>query len=139
MNATHLPAQVSTTLPPHQAARIQRAAQDFEAMAAGQMLAPMFQTVDASKGLFGGGAGEQAWQPMMVNELGKAVANAGGLGLARPIMEQMLRLQEARTEPGPGDASPRNPPEQNAVEQLLLERPPLRRTSSQQSPQKPGV
>ncbi len=144
MTVAQLPAQISTTLPPQQVARIQRASQDFEAMALGQMLAPMFQTVDASKGVFGGGSGEQAWQPMMVNELGKSLAKSGGVGLARPVMDQMLRMQEARTEMAEGAASTQNSPqqsplEQTRVEQLLLERPALRRTTFQQLPSKPGV
>ena len=63
-------------------------------MAIGQLLAPMFDTVDTSKGMFGGGEAEKAWKPMMIAELGKSIAAAGGLGLAGPIMQQMLRLQE---------------------------------------------
>jgi len=142
--ATQLPAQTSatqvpTTLAPQQVTRIQKAAQDFEAMALGQMLAPMFETVDASKGAFGGGAGEQAWQPMMVNELGKQMAKSGGVGLARPVMEQMLRMQEARTKGAADASSPQDPQEQTQVEQMLLERPALRRTTSQQTPLRPGA
>ena len=66
-------------------------------MALGQMLAPMFETVDASKGAFGEGSGEQAWQLMMVTEIGKQMAKSGGVGLARPVMEQMLRLTGMRS------------------------------------------
>ncbi len=135
MTTAQLPTQTSTTqlpttLPPQQVARIQKAAQDFEAMALGQMLAPMFETVDASKGAFGGGSGEQAWQPMMVNEIGKQMAKSGGVGLARPVMEQMLRMQEARS----GAAAPlvlQGSQKRTPVEQTLVERPPLRRTTSQ--------
>jgi len=137
--AAQLPNQISTKLPPQQVARIQKAAQDFEAMALGQMLAPMFETVDASKGAFGGGSGEQAWQPMMVNELGKQMAKSGGVGLARPVMEQMLRMQEAQPEGAARATDGQNPREQTAVERLLLERPALRRTTSQQAPQRPGA
>ena len=124
---------VSTKLPPQQVARIQKSAQEFEAMALGQMLAPMFDTVDGSKGPFGGGSGEEAWKPMMVSELGKQVAKAGGLGLARPVMEQMLRMQESQPDEAPGGR------EQTATEQLLLERPALRRTTSQPLPQRTGA
>jgi len=123
----------STKLPPQQVARIQKSAQEFEAMALGQMLAPMFDTVDASKGPFGGGSGEEAWRPMMVSELGKQMAKAGGLGLARPVMEQMLRMQEAQPDGAPAAR------EQTAAEQLLLERPALRRTTSQPLPQQTGA
>lgn len=127
---------------PKPTAKIQQAAQDFEALALGQMLAPMFQTVDTSKGKFGGGDGEAAWKPLLVTELGKQVAKGGGIGLARPIMEQMLRLQETQAAAGvePGSsasgagASGRGAAEQTQVERMLLERPALRRTTAQQRP-----
>ena len=126
----------TTKLPPQQVARIQKSAQEFEAMALGQMLAPMFDTVDASKGPFGGGSGEEAWKPMMVSELGKQVAKSGGLGLARPVMEQMLRMQEARPDGAAGAPAAR---EQTPPEQLLLERPALRRTASPQGLPRTGA
>lgn len=84
------------TLAPELRTRITASAKQFEAMAIGQLLEPMFATVDSSKGPFGGGEAEQAWRPMMVTELAKGVAAHGGLGLARPVMEQMMRMQEAR-------------------------------------------
>lgn len=83
-------------------ARIRKAAEEFEAMALGQMLAPMFDTVDTSRGPFGGGEGESAWKPMMVTELAKALARAGGIGLAQPVMQQMLRMQEAKQQEAAG-------------------------------------
>ena len=93
-----LPIPVSgaaSTLPPEQVQKIQRSAQEFEAMALNQLLTPIFDTVDGSKGPFGGGQGEAAWKPMMVTEVARAMARQGGLGLAGPIMQQMLRMQEA--------------------------------------------
>ncbi len=127
---------IDTKLPPQQVARIQKSAQDFEAMALGQMLAPMFETVDASKGPFGGGSGEESWKPMMVSELGKQVAKSGGLGLARPVMEQMLRMQEARPDGVAGASAAR---EQTPTEQLLLERPALSRTALPQALPRTGA
>ena len=90
-------AAVTSTLPPAQVARIAKAAQEFEAMVLGQMLQPMFETIDLSKTPTGGGAGEAAWKPMMVNEIAKQMAKQGGLGLAKPVFAQMLRMQEAAT------------------------------------------
>lgn len=89
----------ATTLPPQQVQNIQKAAEDFEAMAIAQLLAPMFQTVDHSKTLFGGGDGEAAWRPMMISALAKQMAAHGGLGLARPVMQQLLHLQENQHDP----------------------------------------
>ncbi len=95
MTSTPLAAGIGTTLPPEQVRKIERSAQEFEAMALGQLLTPMFDTVDESKGPFGGGSGEAAWKPMMVTEMAKSLAKQGSLGLTRPIMQQMIRMQEA--------------------------------------------
>jgi flagellar protein FlgJ len=76
-------------------AKIAKSAQDFEAMAIGQLLQPMFDTVDTAHNSFGGGAGEQAWKPMLVQEFAKQIAAHGGLGLAKPIYDAMIRMQEA--------------------------------------------
>jgi Rod binding domain-containing protein len=79
--------------------KLQKAAQDFEAMAIGQLLAPMFDTVDTANGIFGGGAGEEAWKPMLIAELGKHIAAHGGFGLAAPVLNAMLRMQESQPVP----------------------------------------
>ena len=76
-------------------ARAWKAAQDFEAMALGQLLAPMFATVASARSAFGGGAAEETWRPMLSQEMGKHMARGGGIGLAVPVFQQMLRMQEA--------------------------------------------
>jgi Rod binding domain-containing protein len=95
------PAQIARPIAPTvpsgaSPAAIAKSAHDFEAMAIAQFLQPMFNTVDTSKGLFGGGAGEEAWKPMMVEQLAKQVANHGGLGLAKAIQAAMEKAQEAK-------------------------------------------
>ncbi len=82
----------ASTLPPQQIEKIKKAAQDFEAMAIGQLLAH-------SKTMFGGGDGEAAWRPMLVSSLAKQMAASGGLGLARPVMQQLIQIQEQQHEP----------------------------------------
>ncbi len=77
------------------AAKLWKAAQDFEAMALNQLLSPMFATVDNAHGAFGGGNGEETWKPMMVQEMARNMARHGGIGLAVPVYNQMLRMQEA--------------------------------------------
>ncbi|MGE0223244.1 MAG: rod-binding protein [Acetobacteraceae bacterium] len=64
-------------------------------MAIGALLQPMFDTLDVKSSPFGGGAGEEAFRPMLVQEMAKKIAAGGGLGLAAPIYAQMLRMQEA--------------------------------------------
>ena len=63
-------------------------------MAIGQLLQPMFATVDARHTPFGGGEGEAAWRPMLVDAIGKHMAVHGGIGLAVPVFNAMLRAQE---------------------------------------------
>ena len=93
---------LATTVPPQAAAnpKLWKAAQDFEAMTLNALLEPMFDTVDLSKSAFGGGEGEAAFKPMMVQEMSKGIARHGGLGLAAPVFAQMLRTQEARNAKG---------------------------------------
>jgi Rod binding domain-containing protein len=78
-------------------AKVWKAARDFEAMALGEFLKPMFDTVDSKNNLFSGGEAEKTWKPMLVDEIGKQIAAHGGLGLAGPIHDAMLRMQEGRS------------------------------------------
>lgn len=78
-------------------AKLAKSAQDFEAMAIGQLLQPMFDTVDTANSFFGGGSGEEAWKPMLVQEFAKQIAAHGGLGLAKPVYDAMLRMQETQS------------------------------------------
>jgi Rod binding domain-containing protein len=82
---------------PADPANVHKAAQDFEAMVIGQFLQPMFDTVDTSHSKFGGGAGEAAWKPMMVQEMGKQIAAHGGLGLSGAVQAAMMQMQEAKS------------------------------------------
>jgi flagellar protein FlgJ len=92
MSAYVLPA--ASTLTPTQTAKLWQAAHDFEAMAIGQLLQPMFETVDAAHAAFGGGAAEATWRPMLVDAIGKQMAANGGIGLAVPVFNAMLHAQE---------------------------------------------
>lgn len=89
-------APVRTPTGPVDDAKLWQSARDFEAMAIGELLKPMFDTIDTSGGMFGGGAGEAAWKPMLVQEMARAMAAHGGLGLARPVHDALLRLQEGK-------------------------------------------
>ncbi|MEJ0016628.1 MAG: rod-binding protein [Acetobacteraceae bacterium] len=88
------PIPAGSTLPPQQTAKLWQAAHDFEAMAIGQLLQPMFETVNAKQAVFGGGEAEGAWRPMLVDAIGKQMAAHGGIGLAVPVFSAMLRAQE---------------------------------------------
>jgi peptidoglycan hydrolase FlgJ len=114
MNASILPPAnqpVATSLSDAQVAKAWKAARDFEAMALGQLLQPMFATVDTAHGVFSGGSAEEAWKPMFIDAIGKNLAAHGGIGIARPVFTEMLRAQEARTQNGDARDAPAAPPE----------------------------
>jgi Rod binding domain-containing protein len=91
------PVPAGSTLSPAQVAKIWQGAQNFEAMALGELLKPMFDTVDTSKSVFGGGSAEGQWRPLMIDAIGKQMAARGGLGLAEPVFKAMLRAQEHKS------------------------------------------
>lgn len=69
--------------------------QEFEAVFLGQMLQPMFQNINAAEP-FGGSPSEKMWRSMQVDEYGKAIARAGGIGLADAVFKEILKAQENR-------------------------------------------
>jgi Rod binding domain-containing protein len=81
-------------LPPAMLVKLRSKAQEFEATTVGQLLQPMFDTVDTSKDLFSGGSAEQQWKPMMVTEMAKQISRAGGIGLAQPVLQSLIQAQE---------------------------------------------
>jgi len=76
---------------------VREAAIEFEAVFLAQMLAPMFEGLK-SDALFGGGPGEDMYRAMMVEEYGKAIARAGGVGIADMVQREILALQEAASQ-----------------------------------------
>jgi len=89
LSATPSPAQALPAEDP-----LRRAAREFEAQALGALLQPIFATVDAARGAFGGGAGEAQWRPMLVDAYAAAIARAGGLGISEAVHRALLRAQE---------------------------------------------
>jgi Rod binding domain-containing protein len=74
-------------------AQIDETAKEFEAVFISQMLEHMFAGIEVNE-LFGGGHGEEMYQSMVMDEYGKLMAKAGGIGLADHVRREMLTLQE---------------------------------------------
>lgn len=74
-----------------------KVAKEFEAAFLGQMLQPMFTNIDASSP-FGGGAAEQTFRPMLINEFANALSAKGGVGVADAVLREMVRIQMAQGE-----------------------------------------
>jgi peptidoglycan hydrolase FlgJ len=89
-------AAAATGVSPAAALKDWKAADGFAAMAIGELFEPMFATVDLSKTRFGGGAGEAAWQPVLVQAIGREVASEGGLGIAATVFRELVRQQEEK-------------------------------------------
>ena len=92
-----MPASVARPSAPTDPTKVAKAARDFEAMVLGEFLKPMFDAPEPKKNLFGGGTGERTWKPMLIDEIGKQIAASGGLGLAAPIRDAMLRMQQGKS------------------------------------------
>ena len=75
----------------HQQAR--KIAEDFEAVFLAQMLQPMFEGIKP-EAPFGGGNSEAMWRSMQIEEYGKAITKAGGIGIADSVYREIIKLQE---------------------------------------------
>jgi flagellar protein FlgJ len=79
------------------AAQIQNAAHDFEAVFATQMMTPMFQGLDVNP-MFGGGKGEEMFRTVLLDEYGKQMGQNDSLHMADQLASAMLKAQEARSQ-----------------------------------------
>jgi len=77
------------------AEKAREVAEDFEAFFLGQMLQPMFASIEPAEP-FGGGHAEKIWKSLMVDEVGKSMSKNGGIGIADMIQRDLLRLQEVK-------------------------------------------
>jgi len=79
----------------HSRTEAREIAEDFEAVFLSQMLQPMFENLSAEEP-FGGGSAEDMWRSMQVEEYGKAITKAGGIGVADAVYREIIKLQEVR-------------------------------------------
>lgn len=68
-------------------------AQDFESQFLSTMAQTMFEGVKTDS-FFGGGQGEDMFRSMLVDQYGKEMSRAGGVGIADKIYGEILKLQE---------------------------------------------
>ena len=87
--AGEIPKPVKTA----EAEAAREAAESFEAFFLAQFLGEMFKDI-RSDSMFGGGAGEDAYRPLLIQEYGKLMAARGGTGLADAVLREILATQE---------------------------------------------
>jgi len=81
------------TVPARQEIKIDKVSQDFEAVFIAQMMSEMFSSEELND-FFGGGTAGDIYKSLMMNEYGKTIAKAGGIGIADQIKKELLKLQE---------------------------------------------
>ena len=72
---------------------IDAVSQDFEAVFLTQMLGAMFEGTEFTAYSGGGTAGD-VYKSMLLDQYGKSFAKAGGIGIAKVVKEELLRMQE---------------------------------------------
>jgi Rod binding domain-containing protein len=88
-----LPATAAATPAPiDRNSRAYKAAQDFEAVFLSQMVQEMNIGLK-SDGVFGGGFAEQTYRSLMYQEVGRQMAQTGGVGIADAVYQEIIKLQ----------------------------------------------
>ena len=77
--------------PLSQEQKIEKVAGEFESMFVSHMLKNMFESVDL--GGISNTIGGDIYKDMMVEEYGKVIADAGGIGVADHVKRQLLEIQ----------------------------------------------
>ena len=71
---------------------IHQTAISFEASFLSSMFQTMFKSVTTSAP-FGGGEGEEMWKSFLAEQMAKSTAKRGGIGIAKSVEREMLKLQ----------------------------------------------
>lgn len=75
----------------------QAVARDFEAVFLSQISQLMLESVEP--GEFSGGHAETMMRSVMAEQIGRDMAKRGGVGLAAPVLEQIIALQGGAAAP----------------------------------------
>ena len=100
MNDISAAAQLSS--PTHTLPRDKKAwktAQDFESVYMSTMIGQMMSGLSGDGPLAAEGAGGDAWRGMLTEEMAKTISFSGGVGVAKSIYSELIRLQESAGQP----------------------------------------
>lgn len=87
------------SIPEKDMKKIDKTAEDFEAVFVTEMLRPMMNMIKVDPE-FGGGKGEEVFRDFTLNEYGKRMASQGGFGIATHVKDQLIKLQAQAALPG---------------------------------------
>ena len=74
---------------------IRKTAVDFEGFFISMAMESMFSGIETD-GLFGGGHGERVFRSMMLQEVGKSIAESSSIGIADAVQREIISLQEVQ-------------------------------------------
>jgi Rod binding domain-containing protein len=74
---------------------IDAVSKDFEAVFLTQMMGAMFEGDDVSA-FFGGGTAGDIYKSFLLDQYGKSFAQAGGIGIAAAVKQELLKMQEVK-------------------------------------------
>ena len=94
------PQSPKATLPAAEARRLRSTAHEIESIFLSHMLKTMRQA--SGKGGPLSGTGQRVYQEMMDEQMGRALAKAGGIGLADLLVRDVLRRQGVEKNPSSG-------------------------------------
>ncbi len=76
--------------------KLHKQAKELEAVLLSKMIEPMFPDGEDSD-IYGGGHGSDIFRSMMIDEYGRTMVEAGGIGIAGSIEKDFLRKQQLRS------------------------------------------
>jgi flagellar protein FlgJ len=85
-------------------AQIASKAKDYESTFLSMMFGQMME--GTSPTTFGGGQGEEAFKSFMTDAMAKSMVRHGGIGLAKALTADMLKLQGLSPTPTPASTAP---------------------------------
>ena len=95
-NAMSLAQQKPLAPPPGptaDAAKAAKAAKDYEQVFISQFLGSMFSSIPTD-GITGGGAGEEMFRSLMIDQYAKGIESQGGFGIATQMKAELLKHQQ---------------------------------------------
>ena len=80
-------------------AKADAASKEYESVFISQFLGSMFSGIPTD-GITGGGAGEEMFRSMMIDQYAKSIENQGGFGIATQMKAELLKHQQVQMQPG---------------------------------------
>lgn len=79
--------------PTSDAVKADKASKDYESVFISQFLGSMFSSIPTDS-VTGGGAGEEMFRSLMIDQYAKSIENQGGFGIASQMKAELLKHQQ---------------------------------------------